>query len=51
MFHRCCHFVRRNLLIFISVYGMEITLGLRSKVYLAAESALSFPLTPMWLGI
>ena len=33
MYHRCCHFVWRNLLIvgFKSVYGMEITLGLRSK--------------------
>ena len=42
-----------NLLIigFKSVYGMEIALGLRSKADLAAESALSFPLTPMWLGI
>ena len=30
---------------------MEITLELRSKADLAAESALSFPLTPMWLGI
>ena len=53
MSHRFCHFVWRNLLIvgFKSVYGMEITLGLRSKADLAAESALSFPLTPMWLGI
>ena len=30
---------------------MEITSGLRSKADLAAESTLSFPLTPMWLGI
>ena len=30
---------------------MEITLGLRSKADLVAESALSFPLTPMWLKI
>ena len=53
MSHRCCHFVWRNLLIvgFKSVNGMEITLGLRSKADLAVESALSFPLTPMWLGI
>ena len=29
---------------------MEIALGLRYKADLAAESALSFPLTPMWLG-
>ena len=49
--HRCCHFLWRNLQIigFKSVYGMEIALGLRSKADLAAESALSFPLTPMWL--
>ena len=53
MSYHCCHFVWRNLLIvgFKSVYGMEITLGLRSKADLAAESALSFPLTLMWLGI
>ena len=53
MSHCCCHFLWRNLLIvdFKSVYGMEITLGLRSKADLAAESALSFPLTPMCLGI
>ena len=53
MSHNCCHFVRRNLLIvgFKSVYGMEITLGLRSKADLVTKSALSFPLTPMWLGI
>ena len=53
MSHHCCHFLWRNLLIIGSklVYGMEITLGLRSKADLAAESALSFPLTPMWLGI
>ena len=53
MSHRCCHFVWKNLLIvgFKSVYGMEITSGLRPKADLAAESALSFPLTPMWLGI
>ena len=53
MSYRCCHFVRRNLLIvgFKSVDGMEVILGLRSKADLAAESALSFPLTPMWLII
>ena len=47
------HFVWRNLLIvgFKSVYGMEILSGLRSKANLAAESALSFPLTPIWFGI
>ena len=36
---------------FKSVNGMEISLGLKSKADLAAESTLSFPLTPMWLGI
>ena len=53
MLHRCCHFLRRNLLIigFKSVYGMEIALGFRFKADLATESDLSFPLTPMWLGI
>ena len=42
MSYRCCHFLWRNLLIvgFKSVYGMEKTLGLRSKADLAAESAL-----------
>ena len=52
MSYRCCHFVWRDLLIisFKSVYGMELTLGPRSKADLAAGSALSFPLTPMWLG-
>ena len=41
MSHRCCHFVRRNLLIvgIKSLYGMERTSGLRSKADLAAESA------------
>ena len=49
LFHLCCHFVWRNLLIvgFKSVYRMEITSGLRSNAILVAESALSFPLTPM----
>ena len=53
MSHRCCHLLWRNLLIigFKSVYGMKITLGLRSKADSAAKSALLFPLTPMWLGI
>ena len=51
--HDCCHFVWRKWLIvcFKSVYGMKRTSGLRSKADLTAESALSFPLTPMWLGI
>ena len=46
-------FLWRNLLIigFKSVYVMEIALGLRSKADLPAESALSFHLTPIWLGI
>ena len=50
---RCCHFLWRNIPIigFKSLYGMEIALGLRSKADLAAESALSFPLTPMRLEI
>ena len=49
LFQHCCHFVRKNLLIwgFKSVYGMEILLGLRSKANLAAESALSFLLIPV----
>ena len=53
LFQHCCHFVRKNLLTrgFKSVYGMEILSRLRSKANLATESALSFPLTPMWLGI
>ena len=52
-FQHCCHFVRNNLLIwgFKSVYRIEILSGIRSKADLTAESALSFPLTPMWLGI
>ena len=36
---------------FRSVYGILNLLGVRSKADLAAESVLSFPLTPMWLGI
>ena len=53
MSHCCCHFVWRNLLIvgFKTVYGMERTSELRAKAALAAKSALSFPLIPMWLGI
>ena len=49
--HRWCHFVWRNWLIvgFKLVYGMEITLGLRSKADLAAESALSF--LSLWCGL
>ena len=51
--HCCCHFVWKNLLIvgFRSVYGILDLSGVRSKADLAAESALSFPLTPMWLGV
>ena len=53
LFHCCCHFVWRNLLIvgFRSVYGILDLSGVRSKVDLAAESALSLPPTPMWLGV
>ena len=53
LLHYCCHFVWRNLLIvgFRSVYGMLDLSGVRSKADLSAESALSFPLTPMWLGV
>ena len=45
--------MRRNLLIvgFRSVYGILDLSGVRSKADLAAESALSFPLTPMWFGV
>ena len=43
----------RNLSIlgFKSVYGILKLSGVRSEANLAAESALSFPLPPMWLGI
>ena len=53
LFQRCYHFVWRNLLIvgFRSVYGILNLSGVRSKAYLATESALSFLLTPMWFGI
>ena len=53
LFHYCCHFVWMNLLIvgFRSVYGILDLSGVRSKADLAAESALLFPLTPMWLGV
>ena len=52
-FHRCCHFVWRNLLIvgFRSVNWILDLSGVRSKADLAIESALPFSLTPMWLGI
>ena len=52
-FQHCCHFVTKNLFIcgFKSVYGMLVLSGLRSKADFATESALSLPLTPMWLGI
>ena len=47
LLHCCCHFVWRNLLIvgFRSVYGILDLSGVRSKANLAAESALSLPLT------
>ena len=53
LLHCCCHFWRKNLLIvgFRSVYGILDLSGFRSKADLAAESALSFLLTPMWLGV
>ena len=53
LLHYCCHFVWRNLLIvvFRSVNGILDLSGVRSMADLAAESALSFPLTPMWLGV
>ena len=53
LLHCCCHFVWRNLLIvgFRSVYGILDLLGVRSKADLAAESALLFTLTPMWLRV
>ena len=52
-FQHCYHFVTKNLFIcgFKSVYGMLVLSGLRSKADFAAESALSLPLTSMWLGI
>ena len=53
LFQYCCHFAWRNLLIlcFKSVYRILNLSGVRSKADLAAESALSFPQTPVWLGI
>ena len=53
LFQRICHFALRNLLIwgFRSVYSILNLSRVRSKVDLAAESAHSFSLTPMWLGI
>ena len=53
LLHCCCHFVWKNLLIvgFRSVYGILDLSGVRSKADLAAMSALSFPLPPMWLGV
>ena len=53
LLHCCCHFVWRNLLIvgFRSLYGILDLLSVRSQTDSAAESALSFPLTTMWLGV
>ena len=53
LLHCCCHFVWRNLSIvgFRSVYGILDLSGVRPRADLAAKSALSFPLTPMWLGV
>ena len=52
-FQHCCHFVRKKLFIrgYKSVYGMLVLSELRSKTDFAAESGLSLPLTPIWLGI
>ena len=46
-------FMRRNLLIvsFRSVYGILDLSGVRYKTDLPAKSALSFPLTSMWLRV
>ena len=35
----------------MTVYGILDLSGVRFKAALAAESALSFTLTPMWLGV
>ena len=53
LFQNCFHFAWRNLLILGSKSAYEILnlLGVKSKANLAAKSALSFPLAPMWLGI
>ena len=53
LFQRCCHLLLKKLFIlgFRSVYGMLYLSGVKSKADFAAVSALSFPLTPMWLGI
>ena len=53
LLHCCCHFVWRNLSIVgsWSVYGILDLSGVRSKADFAAESVLSFLLTPMWLGV
>ena len=49
----CCSFLWRKLLIlgFKSVYGLFYLSEVKSEADLAAASALSFPLSPMWLGI
>ena len=49
----CCHFLWKKLLAwgFKSVYEMLYLSGVKSKADLAAASALSFPFTPMGLGI
>ena len=36
---------------FRSINGILNLSGVRSKADMATDSALSFPLTPMWLGI
>ena len=51
-FQHYCHFVTKNLFIcsFKSAYGMVVLSGLISTADFAAKSALSLPLTQMWLG-
>ena len=51
LFQRCCHFVRKNLLIwgFKSVYRIEILTGLRSKANLAVKPVFHFYL--LWCGL
>ena len=53
LLHRCCYFVWSNSSIVgsRSVYGILDLSGVRSKADLAAESAPSFPLTPICLGV
>ena len=52
LFKRCGLLARKNLLILVfkSVYGILNLSDARPKSDLAAESALLFPHTPIWLG-